>query len=88
MGVRMIDLLDVTRDLEAQWLVEHAEKARGALKTARDDGVSPAGLAQMEEMLEFIRDEGIGLIRSSTLLNILRHKSRNESTGGVESDSD
>lgn len=77
MGVRMIDLLDMTRDLEAKWLADHAKTAKKALDTAKEDGVTPAGLEQMEAMLLAIRNEGIGRIRSSTLLMMVKHGSLN-----------
>lgn len=78
MKTHMADLLDITHPLEESFLASHAETAKEMLDEARADGVSTGGLAQLEAALEAVRVEGIGRIRSSTLLAMAAWTARND----------
>ena len=71
MGVRMIDLLQLTKESEQHFLKQHAEEASRAMMLAQADGLPPAALAQLDDVIVKIRDESIARIRSGTLLSVL-----------------
>ncbi|MEI2415497.1 hypothetical protein V8Z80_04865 [Orrella sp. JC864] len=74
----MADVLELTKEVEHDFLQRHAQQAGRAMAMARADGLSPAGLAQLEDVIQTLRDESIGRIRTSTLLFVLDQGAKRE----------
>lgn len=73
---KLADVQAISADMEADFLRSFTQHAKDCLDQLKEDAVSPGRIAQVEEALSEIRDQGIARIRTSVLLGLAAHNAR------------